>query len=278
MRNVNVKYRILVLYIILLLLCVISVSINYTTLYDKVIIIHDKDEVIKKINMSIPIKIVIKNEKLGSYILKDEKSIKSVWNSINEITNDNLEQVNYNNKESEIKIIGTVYYLNGMKDDFEVSNVLKVNNNIYYGSYKKPIISSLRNNLLGYLYSPYNIAQFISSRNRVIVKMTNKPNKNVGNDYKKIIKDIISRSVKIESDREIIKLATKKEEALVHIKVYIDEENDNILKTKCYNVINIDVYKEFFVVQYMGDENGRHIYMRGNLSEICKKIIGEFNE
>jgi hypothetical protein len=82
--------------------------------------------------------------------------------------------------------------------------------------------------------------------------------------------------MKIKSDKEIMALTTKKEEAIAHIKVYIDEEDNNLLKVKSYNVVNIDVYNDFFVVQYMGDENGRHVYMKGNLKDICKKINNNF--
>ena len=45
-------------------------------------------------------------------------------------------------------------------------------------------------------------------------------------------------------------------------------------KIKCSNLVNIDVYdNDFFVVQYMGDENGRHIYFRGKLKDVCTQIF-----
>lgn len=272
MKKVSIKYKIIGAYISILLFCAIIANLNYSVLYNKVTIIQDKEEVIKKINMSIPVKIQITNEKLGNYTLEDEESIKTIWNSINEITADSSEQENYVNRLTEIKIKGSVYYLNGMKDDFEISDVLRLNNHIYYDSYKLPMISSLRNNLLGYLYCPYNIGQFMSSRNRVILISSNKNSKNLGNDDKENIKNIISKSIKVKSDKEIMALTANKEEVLAHIKVYIDEEDNNTLKAKSYNVVNIDVYDDFFVVQYMGDENGRHIYMKGNLKDACRKI------
>lgn len=276
MKRVNIKYKIIGAYITILFFCVVIARLNYSVLYNKVTVIQDKEEVIKKINMSIPVKIEIVNEKLGNYVLEDEESIKTIWNSINEITTDSSNEENYINRPAEVKIKGSVYYLNGMKDDFEISDVLKLNNHIYYDSYKLPVISSLRNNLLGYLYNPYNISQFMNSRNRVIVVNSNKVSKNLGNADKESIKDIINKSEKVKSDKEIMGLTTNKEEALTHIKVYIDEENNDFLKAKSHNVVNIDVYDNFFVVQYMGDENGRHVYMKGNLKDICKKINSSF--
>ncbi len=276
MKKVRIRYKIIGVYSIILLLCTIIVNLNYGILYNKVTIIQDKEEVIKKINMSIPVKIEITNEKLGNYILEDENSIKNIWNLINEITTDSSGQENYVARGTEIKVKGSIYYLNGMKDEFEISDVLRLNGHTYYNSYKLPMISSLRNNLLGYLYSPYNIGQFINSRNRVIVVSSDKHSKNLGNADKETIKNIINKSVKVNSDKEIMTLTAEKEEAVAHVKVYIDEEDNNLLKAKSYNVVNIDVYDDFFVVQYMGDENGRHVYMKGNLKDICEKINSNF--
>lgn len=47
----------------MLLICVVIINMNYSLLYDKVTIINDKSEVVKKINMSIPVKIEISNER-----------------------------------------------------------------------------------------------------------------------------------------------------------------------------------------------------------------------
>lgn len=279
MKRINSRFRIICIYITILLLCIIITNLNYSDLYNKVTIIHDNEEVVKKINMSIPIKIEMSNERWGEYVFEDENSIKNIWNSINEITNDSIGVENYVNKSSEVQIKGTVYYLNGLKDNLEISNVLTLNNYTYYDSYKLPMINSLRNNLLGYLYSPYNIGKFMNSRNRVTIVNSNNRIKKIVNSDKESIKNIIDNSVKLENDEEIIALTTDKKEALAHIKIYIDEEDDNLLKVKSYNVVNIDVYDDdFFVVQYMGDENGRHIYMRGNLKNICENLGNSYSK
>ncbi|MBB6713280.1 DUF3919 family protein [Clostridium gasigenes] len=273
MKRINSKFKIAGIYMVILLLCIVITNLNYSDLYNKVTIIQDKEEVLKKINMSIPVKIEMSNERWGDYVFEDENSIKNIWDSINEITNDSIGEENHINKNNEVQIKGTVYYLNGMKDNFEISNILILNNYTYYDSYKLPMINSLRNNLLGYLYSPYNIGKFMNSRNIVTIVNSDNQIKKIGNDDKESIKNIIDKSVKLENDEEIIALTTDKKEALAHIKIYIDEEDDNLLKVKSYNMVNIDVYdNDFFVVQYMGDENGRHIYMRGNLKDICENL------
>ncbi|MBB6623309.1 DUF3919 family protein [Clostridium gasigenes] len=273
MKRINSKFKIAGIYMVILLLCIIITNLNYSDLYNKVTIIQDKEEVLKKINMSIPVKIEMSNERWGEYVFEDENSIKNIWDSINEITNDSIGEENHVNKNNEVQIKGTVYYLNGMKDNFEISNILILNNYTYYDSYKLPMINSLRNNLLGYLYSPYNIGKFMNSRNIVTIVNSDNQIKKIVNDDKEGIKNIIDKSVKLENDEEIIALTTDKKEALAHIKIYIDEEDDNLLKVKSYNMVNIDVYdNDFFVVQYMGDENGRHIYMRGNLKDICENL------
>ena len=273
MKTINTNIKIIAVYILIILFCTITAFLNHSNFYDEVVIIQDKQDVIKKMNMSIPIKIQISNEKLGNCVIENEDSIKNIWSSINQITNDSLSKENDISKVSEVNIKGTVYYLNGTKDEFEVSNVLKVNHNIYYDNYKVPIISDLRNNLLIYFYSPENLSKFINSQNKIILVKDNKQNKKLSNEEKEKIRKTIEDSIKVEKNIEIMQLKSSKEKALNHIKIYIDEENSNIIKVKSYNLLNIDVYNDFFVVQYMGDENGNHIYMKCNLNSVCKEII-----
>ena len=33
------------------------------------------------------------------------------------------------------------------------------------------------------------------------------------------------------------------------------------------NTFYIDVYKDYVIIQYLGDENGKNIYLKGNLNE-----------
>ncbi|GAA0740204.1 DUF3919 family protein [Clostridium oceanicum] len=273
MKKTNGKIKVIFIYFSIIIFCIIVTNLNYSKLYNKVTIINDKDEVVKKINMSIPVKIKISNNIWGSYILEDNNSIKQIWNLMNKITNDSLKEKNQVNKITEGSINGTIYYLNGMKDDFEIKDSLKLNKYIYNDSYKVPIINTLKNTLFGYLYTPKNIGNFINARNKVTISNNDKEALKLGNVDKETIKNIIYKSYKIENDKEIVDLTTKSENPTAHIKVYIDQENDDFLKSKSYNVVNIDVYDHnFFVVQYMGDENGRHIYIRGNLNDICRKI------
>ncbi|WP_242958378.1 DUF3919 family protein [Clostridium cavendishii] len=271
----NSRFKIIGIYILVVLLCIVVTILDHRSFYNKVTIIDDKEEVVKKINMSIPTKITISNERWGEYVFENENSIKKIWNLINEITKDASYNKDYINKGNEVKITGNVYYLNGTKDSFEISNVLSLNNKIYNDSYKLPLINSLKNNLLGYLYSPFNIVKFMSSNSRMTISDAHNSIKKLNDSHKETIKNTMSNSVKLENDEEIMALTTDKKEALAHIKIYIDD-NDTNLKIKSYNVVNIDVYdNDFFVVQYMGDENGRHIYMRGKLKDVCEKIVKE---
>ncbi|WP_455793464.1 DUF3919 family protein [Clostridium butyricum] len=274
MKKINLRVKISGIYIVMLLICIIMINLNYSFLYNKVIIINDKDEVVKKINMSIPIKVEISNERWGEYFFEDETSIQQIWNSINEITKDSSVDDNYDSEVSDIKINGTIYYLNGTKDNFEISNKLSLNNNTYNDKYKIPLINSLKNKLLGYLYSTSNIVKIINSNNEIIIIDRNKNIKELDKSHKENIENTINDSLKLENNKEIINLLKSKTEALYHIKIYLDNDKDNLSKVKCSNLVNIDVYEnDFFVVQYMGDENGRHIYFRGKLNDVCKKIF-----
>lgn len=274
MKKINLRVKIIGIYAVMLLICVIIINLNYSLLYNKVTIINDKDEVVKKINMSIPVKIEISNERWGEYVFEDENSIQKIWNSINEITKDSSIDENGGTEVNNIKINGNIYYLNGMKDNFEISNKLSLNNNTYNDKYKIPLINSLKNKLLGYLYSTSNIVKIINSNNKITIIDSNKNIKELNKSHKENIKNIINNSIKLENNKEIISLLKGKKEALFHIKIYLENDTVTLSKVKCSNLVNIDVYdNDFFVVQYMGDENGRHIYFRGKLNDVCGKIF-----
>ena len=239
MKKINLRVKISGIYIVMLLICIIIINLNYSFLYNKVIIINDKDEVVKKINMSIPIKVEISNERWGEYFFEDETSIQQIWNSINEITKDSSVDDNYDSEVSDIKINGTIYYLNGTKDNFEISNKLSLNNNTYNDKYKIPLINSLKNKLLGYLYSTSNIVKIINSNNEIIIIDRNKNIKELDKSHKENIENTINDSLKLENNKEIINLLKSKTEALYHIKIYLDNDKDNLSKVKCSNLVNM---------------------------------------
>ncbi|MFD3158661.1 DUF3919 family protein [Haloimpatiens sp. FM7330] len=279
MKRINTKMKIILVYIVVILTAIIITWVNQNKLFDKVIIIDDKKEVIKKANMSIPIKIKFYNRKWGNCILEDQNSINNVWSYIQQITKDASNKGRHKaSYDSPVSINGTVYYLNGMKDEFEVSDVLKINDHIYGDRYNFPMINNLRSHLLNYLYSPNNLSNFINNRNKVILVKNENVKRKLGNFDKERIKQIISKAEKIEDDKSILKLTRSQNNLSAYIKVYMDMENDNYIKVKSYNVINIDVYDGFFVVQYLGDENGRHIYMKGDLSPVCNELIKTYSE
>lgn len=274
MKKINLRVKIIGIYAVMLLICIIIINMNYSLLYNKVTILNDKDEVVNKINMSIPVKIQISNERWGEYIFEDENSIQKIWNSINEITKDSSIDENDDSEIKDIKINGNIYYLNGMKDSFEISNKLSLNNNTYNDKYKIPLINSLKNKLLGYLYSTSNIVKIINSNNKITIIDSNKNIKELNKSHKENIKNIINDSIKLENNKDIISLLKNKKEALFHIRINLENYPVTPSKIKCSNLVNIDVYdNDFFVVQYMGDENGRHIYFRGKLKDVCTKIF-----
>lgn len=274
MKKINLRVKIIGIYAVMLIICVTIINLNYNLLYDRVTILNDKDEVVKKINMSIPVKIQISNERWGEYIFEDENSIQKIWNSINEITKGSYIDENDDSEINGIKINGNIYYLNGMKDSFQISNELVLNNNIYNDKYKIPLINSLKNKLLGYLYSTSNIVKIINSNNKISIIDSNKNIKELNKSHKENIKNIINSSIKLENNKDIISLLKNKKEALFHIRIHLENYPITPSKVKCSNLVNIDVYdNDFFVVQYMGDENGRHIYFRGKLKDVCTQIF-----
>ncbi|MBW6410234.1 DUF3919 family protein [Clostridium weizhouense] len=274
MKKISLKTKIIGIYTTIITVCIIMTILNYRLIYNRVQIISDKDDVVNKINMSIPIKIEISNEKWGDYVFEDENSIQMIWNSMSDIMNDFSEEENGIIEGDNISIDANVYYLNGMQDNFKISDVLILNNRMYHDNNKLPLINRLKNDLLAYLYSTSNIANLINTRNRIVISDSNNKIKELNDFDKEKLKDLISNSTKLDNDDGIKALTKENKEVLSHIKIYIYDKDDTFIKVKSCNVINIDVYKNgIFVVQYMGDENGQHIYFKGNNKDICGEIL-----
>jgi len=273
MEKGPIKLVLISIYTLMLVVCTIILYNNYHHLYDQVTIVEDQEAVARRSQLSIPIKIEIYNEKWGSYVFENEEAIQKIWKAMNEITMGPTDtEPSYPLKE-DVKISGHINYINGSSDFFEIGSWLVLNDQTYDDNYKMPLIDNLKNELLSYLYSQQRIADIMETAVSVTLRAGGVRQEIAlsDNDRQKL-KRILLDSIKIETNREVINLLKNKGNALGHIRIYL-QDAASISRQKAADLVNIDVYEDaFFVVQYMGDENGRHMYFRGPLDQLVHEL------
>lgn len=279
MKKGPIKTVLISLYSLMLVVCVIILYNNYHHLYDQVTVVEDQPAVARRSQLSIPIKIEIHNEKWGSYVFENEEGIQKIWKAINEITLGPADMAPSYPLKEDVKISGQIHYINGGSDFFEIGSRLILNDQTYDDNYKMPLIDNLKNELLSYLYSQQRLADIMETAVSVKIRMgTGRQELVLLDDSRQNLKRILLTAVKVENNRDVINLLKNKGDALGHIRIYL-HNTTSAERLKAADLVNIDVYEAgFFVVQYMGDENGRHMYFRGPLDSLLQELEKNMGE
>lgn len=279
--NIKKRYvKIGSLYVIVLIIIICLSVMQFNKYNNRVGIIDDREKVINYVSSYIPVKIQFSNKKWGSSQIDDSKTIRNIWSFINSLPKntymDNKNTLEYTDEG----IIGTIYYLDGKKDDFYIGNFIKINNYIYGDINSKSEAVSLRNKFNEELYTSSNIASFINERNKVEIIDDNGNSKKLGNEDKINLKKLLQNSSKIMETNVLTKYIESKGKTCYHIKVYVDQENNEgvISKEKATNIINIDVYgNDYYVVTDLENESGNLIHMIGDLKTFCDEIFNKLS-
>lgn len=258
----RIKEGILLIYALMIMFCCALVYINNHEFYNKVKVVDDRQEIEQRTETSIPVKIEISNDKLGAYIMNEEVSMKDTLDSIKEITYAKNHSEAYEYDENQVSIKGTIYYLNGNKEEFLLSNRLKINNKEYI--YNRSAINTLRNTLINHLYNPTNLAGMIT-RSKVIEVFDTNRKTTLNEEQKSMLKDELAKSNNVVDNNKLISLKSGSP-PLYHINVYFNEKTNG--KANSFDVAIIDVFNDYYVFQYLGDENGRQIYFTSSLNKL----------
>lgn len=277
--NIKNKYmKIIILYVIVIIIIISTTIVQFKKYNNKVVIIDDREKAISYVNSYIPVKIQFSNKKWGSSQIVDSKTIRTIWNFINSLPKSSyLESKNvleYNDEG----VIGTIYYLNGKKDDFYIGNVIKISNYIYGDINSKSEANFLRNKFNEELYTSSNVSAFINEKNKVEIIDANGNLKKLGNEDKNNLKEILLGATKIQEASILTHYIENKGKTCYHIKVYVDQEsNDTVIrKENATNIINIDVYgNDYFVVTDLKNESGNQIHMIGDLKSFCNMVYSK---
>ena len=278
MKNNSIRWLLLSIYGLLLLTCAGILYYNYHHLYNQVTVLEDREEIIRQSQLSIPVRITVSNDIWGSHVFENEEVLQKIWKAIHDIISGPGETAPSYPLKDDVKIQGRIEYLSGAVDEFEISSRFILNGQVYDDNYKMPLIDNLKNDLLWYLYSQQQIASLVEQASEVKVYTKQLPSgRALLPTERKLLEEQIGKARKLESNREITALLKKKGEASAHLRIYLQAEPSG--KIRAAQMINIDTYPDdFFVIQYMGDENGRHLYFQGNLQAVLQETEKNANE
>jgi len=268
-------FKLLLVYVVVLILIICLAIIKQQKYYGKIVIIDDREKVIENVDNYIPIRIEFYNKKWGRGEIKDSKTIRDLWSFINSIPKGNRSNSEIATGYTDEEITGTIFYLNGKKDNLYIGNILKINNFVYGNMNNKSEIVFLKNKFDEELYTGKNISAFINEKNKIVIIDKDNNLKKLGNDEKVNLKKLVEKSSKIIGTNNLTDYMNKKGDICYHIKIYVDQEKNDGLISRAdeTNIINMDIYKnKYFIVTDLQNESGNLIHMTGELKEFCDKV------
>lgn len=266
-------------YVCCFVLVMLFIFFNVRVYSDKLVLINDKDELMKRLEQSIPIKIQVSNDKWGELLINDSKEILNIYKYIKDgysIKNANVNSnVFFEDDNVNDKVDITISYINGKKSNWSIGNMLKIDGCSYGCVNNNPDIVCLKNKLLDKMYSVDNLCKFINENNKVVIVSKDKKEIKLGSKDKQALKKFIGTCSEIKKPSNLKKYIENKGEVLYQIRIYSDKEGLKDIKTS--NAINVIVYENAYsVVVDLCNIKGNLIYISGNISHICKDIINRY--
>ncbi|PGZ07528.1 homoserine dehydrogenase [Bacillus cereus] len=249
--------------ILMFVFCIIASLIVFYVIekqiYNRITIVDDKQAVLQRVNESLPIEVKVKHEKWGEIVVTDEVRLHTIVSFFDRVRIEPREA-----KSQEQVFTGEVTYLNGHKRTFAVGDLFQYEANVYGKKGMDPMISALQTYLLSLYYTPERISDFFASAKDVVVRQ--------GNVVRTInlthIYDSIRYAKQITDYGEIQKLLQSQNEPIAYITAY---KTGKRVKNEREDILTISVYPAYFVVQYLGDNNGNVMYMKGSLADLLVK-------
>lgn len=256
------KYIIYFLLLIFVFIACLFFKLNKSSniSYGKLTIIESKEKALKSLNISIPEQIIINTSFYSATNITNKMEIDNILDSIDLIKNSSSkgnEILESNN--SAAKITGKIIY-NNKVDNFALSNILFFDDTEFKGdSY---LINNLHKKLMNYFNTYTHLIDILNNPNSNVTYEENFKNFNLNKNQKE---DLVSKisNFKIMNDKEKLNNTKLSDSKLYTLKIEINKD----VQLKTDNLIFIDVYKNYIIIQFLADDNGKKIYMKGNLDE-----------
>ncbi|WP_459501904.1 DUF3919 family protein [Bacillus sp. C1] len=228
-------------------------------LYNRVTIVDDKQTVLERASESLPTEMKVRHEKWGEVVVTDEVRLHTIVSFFDRIRMKQTEA-----KVHEQVFTGEVTYLNGHRRTFAVGDLFQYEENVYGKSGTDPMISAFQTYLLSLYYTPERIGNFFASAKEVILRQ----GEVVRTMNLSPIFDSIRQAKQITDYGEIQKLLQAQKDPIAYMTAY---QNGKHVQNEREDIVTISIYPSYFVVQYLGDNNGNVMYMKGSLADLFVK-------
>ncbi|EMA6342551.1 DUF3919 family protein [Bacillus cytotoxicus] len=249
--------------ILFFVFCIIASLILFYVLeeqlYNHVTIVDDKEAVLEKSNESLPTEVRVKHEKWGEVVVTDEVRLHAIVSFFDRMKVQQTEA-----KIQEQVFTGEVTYLNGHKLTFAVGDLFQYGAEVYGKKGMDTMVSAFQTYLLSLYYTPEMIHHFFASAQEVVVRQGERV---CTMDLTPIL-DSIRQAKQMTDYGEIQKLLQSQNEPIAYVTAY---HRGKRVTNDREDILTISVYPSYFVVQYLGDNNGNVMYMKGSLADLLVK-------
>ena len=266
MKGHDYYFWIATIYVFMFCSVLSFVLYNYTELYGTVTVIEKQENILRQKSYSIPVRIELESQKLGTYTVLEEASIQRIWQSVHEIAGNSDMMPEVTDETDVPRLKGTIVYLNGTQETFQIGREFRFNRQVCDDVHQQPMMHSLENELLAQLYSRERVAQLIQSA----------PNVRLYRDFgvagyalnaaeRARLQQAMLAAESIQGQQRQVTLLTQANNPSVHVRIELTPAA-RPEEMAAEDIINLDLYENgCLAVQYLGDANGRQIYFKSDI-------------
>ena len=255
----NLK-NILLLYFIFIISCLIFYFYSTRIVYNNLKVIDNFESTKNSFTIKVPSKILIHNKYLGDVKINNNLLMNDILRYFSNISSSSSKNNKPIKNDNVVTLSGKIYYSNGNTENFTVNNALTLKNKTYYNN--SYYINTLRNTLFNCLYNYQHVLKIINNSNSKIVCIKNHKSHTLNKKEKEKLLSSLKNFKTMEDNKYFLNINLNENPKFV-FNIFIDGNNNSIAN----NTIYLIVYKNYLVLQYLGDENGKNIYIKGDLNE-----------
>ena len=278
---INFNYKIVINLFVILVILLTSIYVYLKgNIYNKLIVLDDKQQVMQYSSNTIPVKVELYSKRWGKLVINSNDQIKEFWNIVDGMPKSN----NFYNSKIENsfnEITGTIYYLDGEKGTLYLNNTLRIDDIYYGGNESSAYINRIKNYINDIFCTPEVLSQLINDKNKITIVDIYNNTKKCGSNDKALIKDKVINLKRITDNKKLEWAVANKGDLNYHIRIYREESEefyDNNIDNdiNSYDVISLDIYEnDYVIVRDYGDEIVNSFYMEGDLNNICDNLFNQ---
>ncbi|WP_252254970.1 DUF3919 family protein [Clostridium sp. ZBS12] len=278
---INFNYKIVINLFVILIILLASIYVYLkSSIYNNLIVLDDKEQVMQYSSHSIPVKVELYSRRWGKLIINSNDEIKEFWNIVEAMPKSN----NFYNSKIENsfnEITGTIHYLDGEKGTLYLNNTLRIDDIYYGGNESSAYINRIKNYINDIFCTPSVLSELINDKNKITIVDIYNNTKKCGSNDKILIKDEVMNLKRITDNKKLEWAVANKGDLNYHIRIYREESeefHDNKIEedTNSYDVISLDIYEnDYVIVRDYGDEIVNSFYMEGDLNNICDNLFSQ---